>query len=143
MNVITKSPILFDSDDYSNIDGTSSREEILAVQKLINSKGEKLVDETGVFDAKTSEVYNKYKTRIDREMSEMGFEPIRLKTKTITTSPTISDLGYVPTFPTTDLKMKKTSWWSKRTTMQKGLVIGGAVVLVSIIGFLVVKKTNK
>jgi hypothetical protein len=139
MKVITKGSVVLGDDYYSNLDGNSSKEEILAVQKLINSKGEKLVDETGVFDAKTAEVYNKYKTRIDREMSEMGFEPIRLKAKPITT-PGISDLGYVPTFPTTDLKMKKTSWWSKRTTMQKGLVIGGAVVLASIIGFVVFKK---
>ena len=37
----------------------------------------------------------------------------------------------------------KTGWWATRTKVQKGLVIGGAVVLISIIGFLVVKKINK
>ena len=37
----------------------------------------------------------------------------------------------------------KTGWWATRTKVQKGLVIGGAVALVSIIGFFVVKKINK
>lgn len=37
----------------------------------------------------------------------------------------------------------KTGWWATRTKVQKGLVIGGAVAVVSIIGFFVVKKLNK
>ena len=76
MKIITKKPVIVDN--YSAIDASSSKDEILTLQKLINSKGEKLVEETGVFDTKTSEVYNKYKTRIDRELSELGVEPIKL-----------------------------------------------------------------
>jgi hypothetical protein len=140
MEVITKKPIIVEHVGYSSIDGASTKEEILAVQKLINSKGEKLVDETGVFDAKTAEVYNKYKTRIDRELSEMGIEPIKLAIKPIISS---NDSTYVPTFVKKDLNLKKSSWWSKRTTKQKGLVIGGLVLVVSVTAFLIYRKVKK
>lgn len=142
MKVITKNPIIYGDDTtYSAIDASSPKEEILALQKLLNSKGEKLVDETGVFDSKTSELYNKYKTRIDRELLEMGYEPIKLKPKTIQSS--TSNDSYVPSFIQPNVNWKKTSWWSKRTKVQKGLVIGGAVVVASIIGFVIYKQSNK
>jgi hypothetical protein len=140
MEVITKKPIIVENVRYSSIDASSKKEEILALQKLINSKGEKLVEETGVFDTKTSEVYNKYKTRIDRELSEMGIDPIKLAIKPIVSS---NDSTYVPTFNKQDLNLKKSSWWAKRTTKQKGLVIGGLVLVVSVTAFLIYRKVKK
>ena len=139
MKIITKKPVIVDN--YSAIDASSSKDEILTLQKLINSKGEKLVEETGVFDTKTSEVYNKYKTRIDRELSELGVEPIKLATKPITAFNTSTT--YTPTFAKQDLNLKKTSWWSKRTNVQKGFFIGGSVLLVGIIGFVIYKQVKK
>jgi hypothetical protein len=142
MKVITKNPIIYGDDTtYSAIDASSSKDEILALQKLMNSKGEKLVDETGVFDAKTNEIYNKYKTRLDRELSEMGIEPIKLKLKPIQSS--TSNDSYVPSFVQPNVNWKKTSWWSKRTRTQKGLIIGGAVILASVIGFVIYRQGKK
>lgn len=149
MKIITKKPIIVDNDNiFSNIDGNSTKEEILTLQKLINSKGEKLVDETGVFDAKTIEVYNKYKTRLDRELLEMGYEPIKLKTKAVQSVSTNSVMNeLVPQVFKNALKNpttpEKESWWKQRTKTQKTLIIGGGAVGVMLLGFLIYKAVKK
>lgn len=147
MKVITRNKILVNPDmNYSRLDGKSPTAEILAMQKLINSKGEKLVDETGVFDAKTSEVYNKYKTRLDREFLEMGYEPIKLQTKPLNVIENpITPAQIVPTFFKADFKTsnEKTSWWSKRTKTQKGLIIGGAVAVTGLTVWLIVRSVKR
>ena len=55
---------------YSALDGSSPSAEILSFQKWANSKGEKVVDEDGLWSAKTSALYPSVKTRYERETGE-------------------------------------------------------------------------
>lgn len=137
MQVITKNPILINQpwEDYLALDGSSSKEEILKFQKWANSKGEKLLNETGVFDAKTSDFYTKYKDRYEREMQDT----IKLAPKGIKTIENNAiDSAYVPYF-SLDNKTKK-SWWQKKSKSQKNTIIIGSIAVATLIGYLLYKR---
>lgn len=47
------------------------------------------------------------------------------------------------TMNTSDSEMKKQGWWERKTKTQKGLIVGGAIVGVSLLSFLIYKAVKK
>lgn len=45
--------------------------------------------------------------------------------------------------PKIETKSKKPSWWQKRTKTQKNLIIGGSILIVGLVGYLIYKKVSK
>lgn len=43
---------------------------------------------------------------------------------------------------TTSNPSKKT-WWQKRTNIQKNLIVGGSILIVGLVGYLIYKKVSK
>jgi hypothetical protein len=165
MIVKTSRPILYDGsyEHYLSLDGSSTKDAILAFQKWANSKGEKLVDEDGIWSASTSKLYSTVQKRYELETGEqIG----RLKPNYTPSSTVVDAKGRVKSFnydPSNTgenkiqqetIPMKpytgtytpdklKVSWWAKRSKAQKGLIIGGGIAVIAVIGFLIYKQTKK
>jgi hypothetical protein len=107
MKVCTKRPILVNPDaSYSYADATSSKEEISAVQTILNNiyseknraaaaqgmpSGIRLLDVTGVWDARTDEGYKAEKARVDSELEKLKKTLFKVATYS-TTKNTTADL---------------------------------------------------
>lgn len=143
MNIITKAPIIYgEYEDYLSLDGTSTKDEILAFQKWANSKGEKLLEETGIFDASTTALYNKVKARYEREIADMNNNVQKLafkKNAPVETTQVVSEI--VP--QTWNVNIKRPSWWGRQSPKNKTLIIVGSVFALSITSYLIYKNSKK
>jgi hypothetical protein len=163
MIVKTSRPVLYDGsyEHYLSLDGTSPSAEILAFQKWVNSKGEKLVDEDGLWNVKTSTLYPSIKARYERELL---FEPmVKLKPNYTPSNVVLDEKGNIKSLESNNpviqafkqiVPMKqytgtytpaklKVSWWAKRSKAQKGLIMGGGIAVIAVVGFLIYKQTKK
>lgn len=163
MIVKTSRPILYDGsyEHYLSLDGTSPSAEILAFQKWVNSKGEKLVDEDGLWNVKTSTLYQSLKARYESEplFAETG----RLKPNYTPSNVVLDEKGNIKSLESNNpviqafkqiVPMKpytgtytpaklKVSWWSKRTKTQKGLIMASGIAVIAVVGFLIYKSSSK
>lgn len=145
MIVKTSRPVLYDGsyEHYLSLDGTSSKDAILAFQKWANSKGEKLVDEDGLWNPSTSKLYSTVQKRYELETGEqIG----RLKPNYTPSNANAVLREIIPMKPYTGTYTPdklKVSWWAKRSKAQKGLIMGGGIAVIAVVGFLIYKQTKK
>lgn len=78
--------------DDTPVTGTTHYNWVLAIQRILNSKGEKLVEETGLMDVKTKELYEANRQRIDRELQDQEIGIHKLKSNYSQKSPAINSI---------------------------------------------------
>ena len=147
MIVKTSRPVLYDGsyEHYLSLDGTSPSAEILAFQKWANSKGEKLVDEDGLWNPSTSKLYSTVQQRYELETGEQigrlkpNYTPVNTGVNQIQQE-IIPMKPFVSTYSPAKLKV---SWWAKRSKAQKGLIMVGGIAVIVVISFLIYKQTKK
>jgi hypothetical protein len=152
MQVITKNPIIVDGvyEDYLALDGTSSKEEILAAQKIINqlikventfkqpSQWLRAIKEDGVWGNETNIAYTNRKERVDAELEKIK-QMLGAFAKGGASGGFSTALSETSKIQTQD----KLSWWKKRTKNQKtAIIIVGSLTLLTI-GYFAYKKSNK
>jgi len=149
MQVITKNPIIVNGvyEDYLSLDGTSSKEEILAAQKIINqlitientgkptTQWLKAIKEDGIWSNETATAYSNRKAKVDAELDKLkqllgGFVKGGASGGFSTAATEISKIQTT----TND------SWWKKRTKTQKTFIIVGGVAIIGLIVYRLTKK---
>lgn len=147
MIVRTSRPVLYNSnsENYFSLDASSTTDSILAFQKWANSKGQKIVDENGVWNPTTSKIYNIVKKRYELET---GDQIGKLKPN-YTSSEAVADANailkeIIPMKPSTSLTTPakpKANWWQKKTKSQKNIIMIGGIIV--IVGFFMYKSSSK
>lgn len=151
MQVITKNPIIVNGiyEDYLSLDGTSSKEEILAAQKIINqliilentakpaTKWLKTIKEDGIWGSETETAYSNRKAKVDAELDKVkqllgAFVKGGVSGGFITAANEISKI-----------QTEQQSWWKRKNRNQKIAIIGVGLLLVGLIGFYVIKSSKK
>lgn len=151
MQVITKNPIIVNGiyEDYLSLDGTSSKEEILAAQKIINqliilentakpaTKWLKTIKEDGIWGSETETAYSNRKTKVDAELDKVkqllgAFVKGGASGGFITAANEISKT-----------QTEQQSWWKKRTKNQKVGIVATSVLLIGVIGYFTLKASKK
>lgn len=155
MQVITKNPIIIDGvyEDYLALDGTSSKEEILAAQKVINqlikventfkqpSQWLRTIKEDGIWGTETSNAYINRKERVDAELEKIKqvFGAFVKGGASGGLATAVKEISNIKTDQTTD----KQSWWKKRTKNQKtAIIVIGSLTLI-MIGYFAYKGSKK
>lgn len=154
MQLITKNPIIIDGvyEDYLALDGTSSKEEILAAQKVINqlikventfkqpSQWLRTIKEDGIWSAETSNAYTNRKERVDAELEKVkqlfgafvkGGASGGLATVVKNITPSISK------------PEKRVGWWESRPKNQKIVIIAIGSLTLLMVGYFAYKRSKK
>jgi hypothetical protein len=140
MKVITKSPILINPEmTYSSLDGSSNKEEIKAFQKWVwYTKGDKSLKTTkvadgvdGIWGGKTATAWSKYSDEYTKSVAP------------VTTVTTTANEVVVDTTPKDEVDTNKEGWWARKTKTQKGLIVGGAVLITGLTVFLIIRSSRK
>ena len=149
MQVITKNPVIVNGvyEDFLALDGTSSKEEILAAQKIINqlitientakppTQWFKAIKEDGTWGTETATAYSNRKAKVDAELDKIK-QLLGAFTKGGVSGGFTTAANEIANIQTN----QNQSWWKKRTKNQKtGIIIGGTVVI-GLIAYLVFKK---
>jgi hypothetical protein len=152
MQVITKNPIIVDGvyEDYLALDGSSSKEEILTAQKIINrliaeenktkpaNKLLRPIKEDGIWGPETATAYANRKAKVDAELDRIkqflgGF--LQSGVPNVSTS-TVNQISNVQPLES----VQKTSWWQKRTKQQKTMIIVTSTLAIGLVAYLLYKK---
>lgn len=131
----------YGNNEFSSLDGLSPATEILAFQKWANSKGEKLVDEDGLWNPSTSKLYSTVKKRYE---SETGEQIGKLASKKIETTVPVKEIVQAKPYSAiiTPIPIKQ-GWWAKRSKTQKTIIVTSSIVLLGITLYVVSQKIVK